>query len=464
MIMKILKYIPLLLIVASLSCTKVFDAPTEFSLFGNVTLEDETDYSGITVEVYSLAKMDTAVTNLQARFPSVGFPITQAAIFDHREKTPLYTTTTDENGDWALNKIEEGEYNIVARKAGYGWKYVYNVIAATEMPEIELKPEIRVEGTLDAYTVWGPDQHYVVTGDITVPENGQLIVDKGTWIRFDGYHMIYVNGAFHTNEDEVEFIHWVGEDGAEWNGMRINENMTIVLSNSIIKNCSKSVRIINNKNVIIEKIFTKEIKSDFFNITDCDNVKINNTINLNNVKTFYLLNCNFSEISNNIFVSNEDALEIEDTEANAKNNYFLNNEIALHPHFRKMIKISNNRFENNEIGIFCSGAEPSIKYNSFYSNKMSIYLGVEFSSFDSKPEINYNNFFANEYAIYIWGVETGSNRYDLNCKNNYWNYFSNEEIDEIVWDKKDYENNPDFIGNVIYTPFLFTSVDSAGVY
>ncbi len=435
MIMKIFKYIPLLLIVASISCTKVFDAPTEFSLFGNVTLEDETDYSGITVEVYSMTKMDTAVTNLQARFPSVGFPITQAAIFDHREKTPLYTTTTDENGDWSINKIEEGEYNIVARKAGYGWKYVYNVTAATEMPEIELKPEIRIEGTLDAYTVWGPDQHYVVTGDITVPENGQLIVDKGTVVRFDGQYGltnygtlkatgeadafvwfthntpgedVYWRGVLTSDENASLSIIWAHIDYAENGIVFRNQNNSSTIQNIIIHMCKQSGIFLANEG--LGKV-SKSI------IWDCSlNIKLESKSNFESI--YNLIACNEKDHCDGIYCS--------DSEFILRDNCLYNLKIGVQLLFESDITIEYNFFNNCEIPLKLGGSysKPKcvVENNTFVE---TIYKVIELQG-EIDYRILFNNIFKSKDDLFITGtIPTDEMIY---ISNNFWGVTSVDAI------------------------------------
>jgi len=60
-------------------------------------------------------------------YPNVGFPISQATEFDHRLGEILTEAKTKQDGSFEIGGVEEGTYNLVAEKAGFGWKYVYPV-------------------------------------------------------------------------------------------------------------------------------------------------------------------------------------------------------------------------------------------------------------------------------------------------------------------------------------------------
>ena len=94
---------------------------------GTVLLEGEQDHSGITVALYELAELDTTILRYNREYPNVGFPISQATEFDHRFAEVVAETKTKADGTFKIEGIEEGTYNLVAEKAGFGWKYIYNI-------------------------------------------------------------------------------------------------------------------------------------------------------------------------------------------------------------------------------------------------------------------------------------------------------------------------------------------------
>ena len=106
-----------------LSCTKSPTEPDTGTLTGTVLLEGEQDHSGITVALYELAELDTTILRYNREYPNVGFPISQATEFDHRFAEVVAETKTKADGTFKIEGIEEGTYNLVAEKAGFGWKY-----------------------------------------------------------------------------------------------------------------------------------------------------------------------------------------------------------------------------------------------------------------------------------------------------------------------------------------------------
>jgi hypothetical protein len=91
-----------------LACTKQPTSPDTFSLSGTVHLEGQQDHSGVTVALYNLVELDTAVVRLQKEFPFVGVPISQQTEFDHRLAEPVYQTKTAGDGSYRIDNIKGG--------------------------------------------------------------------------------------------------------------------------------------------------------------------------------------------------------------------------------------------------------------------------------------------------------------------------------------------------------------------
>ena len=110
-----------------LSCAKSPTSPNTGTLTGTVLLEGEEDHSGITVAFYRLAELDTTILRYNREYPNVGFPISQATEFDHRQSEVAAEAKTKQDGSFEIAGVEEGTYNLVAEKVGFGWKYIYNI-------------------------------------------------------------------------------------------------------------------------------------------------------------------------------------------------------------------------------------------------------------------------------------------------------------------------------------------------
>ena len=183
-----------LFVLFAVSCSK---SPTDSrtgTLTGTVLLEGQTDHSGITVTLYKLAELDTTILRYNREYPNVGFPISQATEFDHRMGELVAESKTGVDGSFEIENIPQGEYNFVAQRQGFGWKYIYNLSinsnSITKLPNntITLLGEAEVQGTITQNTTWQRDRHFIVTEDITVPQNTNLTIEPGAAVRFDGYY------------------------------------------------------------------------------------------------------------------------------------------------------------------------------------------------------------------------------------------------------------------------------------
>ncbi|RPI03490.1 MAG: right-handed parallel beta-helix repeat-containing protein [Calditrichaeota bacterium] len=225
----------LLMIAAFSSCTRNFSEIETTNFTGVVKLSGESDYSGVTVSLYPAAEIDTVLINRQLQFPSIAPVLSQSLVFDHRTVEPIYTTQTDVAGFFQFSDIPVAEYNLVVERRGFGWKYFYDVNETSLLTNITLYPEQRLSGVLDTYSVWSSYRHIVVSGDITVPEGGTLLIDKGAVVRFDGYHKLTVNGQLTTIGSPDEMVCFTANtldrlNSANWRTIEIKGNGQISYS------------------------------------------------------------------------------------------------------------------------------------------------------------------------------------------------------------------------------------------
>ena len=114
------------LLVSFLGCSKS-TGPSTATVTGKVTLEAQTNHSGVTVALYELAELDTTVLRLNREYPNIGVTISQQTEFDHRLGTIVAQTQSRSDGSFRIDGVPSGEYNLVAQKDGFGWKYIYNL-------------------------------------------------------------------------------------------------------------------------------------------------------------------------------------------------------------------------------------------------------------------------------------------------------------------------------------------------
>ncbi|HPG38205.1 MAG TPA: NosD domain-containing protein [bacterium] len=439
------------------SCTKNLTDAETFIISGLVTLDAESDFSDITVALYAPVTPDTAIANTYKRFPAVGFELTQAVLFDHRQANPVYTTKTDKEGKYNFSGLPGGEYNLVALKEGFGWRYLYNINNNTQPEAIKLLPEIEVQGTLDLYTIWDAYQHVIVKGDVIVPDGGLLMIDKGVVVRFFGYYGFEVRGQIKTNGDAVSFIVFTGStlmnETLVWNGIRFSGTDNLTFNYIKLGNSTTGISFKDAKNIQFNNSYLFKNKYEAFSASQCNNVNFTNNICVDNEKGLFIQSCESVLVEKNIFIDNKEGFENEATAAQIKNNYLANSEVGLHVQFRPSPIIQNNQFSNNGKGMFCAGSDPEVVNNNFYKNIQAINLGIEYNSTDSQPPVNHNNFLANDYTFFINGYPGSTNIKDIDGKNNYWGTVIIEDITRLIWDKYDITTLPLYIGEVFYQPF-----------
>lgn len=191
----------LCLIMLNLTCTRELIEPKVISISGIVSLSGQSDFSGVTVELYAASTLDTAVVHHLSRYPDMGVDLRQDLLFDHRLVEPVYATLTNADGIFSFNDIPENRYHLVVEKSGYGWRYHLNIGHATAQQPIESKlfPEITSSGSIETYTVWPANRHIILTSNLFIRQGATLLIDKGCVIRLAGDYEIGGNGAIQVN-------------------------------------------------------------------------------------------------------------------------------------------------------------------------------------------------------------------------------------------------------------------------
>jgi len=101
--------------------------PQSGNLTGTVQLAGEADHSGIIIGIYELTTLDPDIDEANTKWPHIGVIINQHTEFDHRFGTLVKTGETDASGYFEINDIPTGNYNVVAIKDGFGFKYIYEI-------------------------------------------------------------------------------------------------------------------------------------------------------------------------------------------------------------------------------------------------------------------------------------------------------------------------------------------------
>lgn len=459
----------LLSFVLWLSCGKNSTSPQTVTFSGKVTLEGETDHSGVTVSLYKPVELDTALVRINRQYPNIGVQISQETEFDHREHTPVYSTTTDANGNWKIENVIDGVYHAVAEKDSFGWKYIYNCEKAVNFGT--LKKGIYISGTIQNNIELKNGQFLYIENNAYLPKENYIKFDDGNVILLEENKNIEVVGDIIKKDHYIltitsKNIHNPGR-GIIFNGANKNfrlsksyfsylksaiiaepnEGFNLEITNSYFRKTENSI-LAKNKDLLVTNCIYKEIKYNALEVLTI--FTIENSIFFNNARVF-----------------------LNDVEGTLKNNYFLKNEIALIPlEGDTSTSIINNVFEDNNIAIALNSAKCTIKLCDFIVNRLDLECNKnyvqQFFSF-TEPNILYNNFFYSDTVISIYGRNSLSGvPYNGNGVNKnielpfcFWGTTDSTEINIRIFDKKDNPNN--IYHYVKYKPYMEMVVETAGI-
>lgn len=402
-----------------LTCSKNSTKPETVTFSGTVTLKGRTDHSGVKVSLYKPVELDTALLRINQQYPNIGVQISQETEFDHREHTPLYTTTTDASGNWKIENVTPGEYNVVAEKDSFGWRYVYNI--QSNQNTIELKKVLYLKGQYNS-TLSVPFNGFAnIDGNVQFTGNSSLQIQPGSIIEFENGSSLEIYGQMICSGEM---------------------NSPILFSS---KNKSDSWRL-------------KLLLNSVSNMDHCYFFSIPNGIYFNSIDTTSITNCRFHKgiyaleffncpkvsIQNNLISHMQDGIRTNNSHTLIRKNIFTqidNNGIMAINEKNSIWQY--NLFDNcancgvaiNPAGYAYSYTWVDILYNDFFNNKDHLVLGQK-----GWCRANDNNFI-NEFN-YIVKTSAIIDIDTLDFRNNYWNYIIPFDIDQKIYDKNDMSGIP----------------------
>jgi len=420
--------------------------------------------------------------------PSIGVIISQQTEFDFREQEAKSTTNTDAEGKFSISDLSEGNYNIVVKKNGYGFKIFYNyevsngsnnLNTATANNLITLYPEVSRSGFIIDNLTLQSDHHYIFTGNTNL--SSDVVIEPGAYIRLAGNTSLHFSGHLSVQGELGNFVHFTSNDGffnttssvQPYNQITIDNTAT--LENDLLEGCLFSygqygLQSFSNcslKNTVFKTIFSS------FQASQINNTSIENCLFQNSQTSVDIHYIPTVSIMKNIFYKNRIGMYMSsigtqtmDDGGIIKNNYFQNNSnIAL--------QISYNSY-------------PLVMYNTITNNIAGNSYGIQIHQ-DCSFHISYNRIFAN-ICVYMDGAyvysplqnnnlicpQTGFclqyislHNPDLEAMNNYWGVNNIILVPDKIYDKQDMqiENVPfwEIASFVLYDPAKYFPINSAGV-
>jgi copper-binding protein NosD/polysaccharide lyase family 4-like protein len=274
--------------------------PEIVTFSGTVTLEDTTNYSGITVSLYKPVDLDTALTNLNENYPGIGIEINQRTEFFWREHEPIYTTTTDVDGTWEINKVEPGEYHIVVWADDYGWKVKYNASTPNEN-NITLRKIITWRGIYSQSQTIPEGSFVQVAGITNFTVGSQLTIEAGTIIEFKNDAELSVFGDFFSNGDTEKSIFIYNEKNSNRTRIFLEDCQSAVIDRTTFYNINRGVHIQTSDNSKISNSIFRN-SDEGLNLWNCENIMVDQCLFTTLHNALVLKSCK-SALSQNGFVN-----------------------------------------------------------------------------------------------------------------------------------------------------------------
>lgn len=424
----------LLSLLLGATCTRQLTQPQTMTITGSAALQGAAEPSGITVSLYHAVELDSTLERLQQQFPTVGFELSQSALFDHRLHEAVYTTQTDADGYYEFVDIPQAEYNVVIETPDYGWRTLYDVSDTQDMPAVTLYPEMRVAGILDIYTEWPAHQHVIVTGDVVVPEGSTLLIDKGAVVRVSGYHSISINGNLNvigTQDNKVRFTSnkSLANDSQAWRSIEVEgTESNALLNHAVLTDCTYGIRMKNSKGIKIENSYFVRVYDTAVVFSEANNIEfVNNVIVSTKVgmRTEGVREC---QLDRNIVFSTigefdeSIALESNNSICEISNNIVHGFDTGIAVQYPNNLTISHNYMEN------CGMGFSFITYTDFLVRKVTSTItyntikhctNITFDMLSTISEIKFNNILQENDNNYL-EIRGHKNLYDLEVTENYW--------------------------------------------
>ena len=479
-----------IVIIAILLCSCDSSTKTQKGVIsGVINLEVQTDYSGITVMLYTADIVPEKLKEINNQYPQIAYPIRDKHIFDHRERTPLFTVITNDNGFFSFPEVIYGKYIITYLKEGWGYNYLFDIelnaqeISVNNIQEADLTlyPEIIVPATIEGSYHFLQNHCYVVENDITVlltstlnfAKDAKILIAPSKKITIfgncsypEGEDFAFINsysGIYSSTNTEIlngEGIVYLGYTGTINNLCIAHQNTGIsirtderTLHNLLVRDCVFGITSLQVNDLEISNSIIMDNKSQ-------DAAAINN---------YTVSGCN---VQDNIFYNNYISLKHEIVKNSVvSNNAFIIGSQEFINSWESTCEFSHNLLDNNGVGVENTGkSNLTINFNHI---KAKICVQTyntrhwENTVNNGWTKANNNNFFASQYVMesmapYIYPNELP---YPLDFKNNYWNTTSTTEIDELIIDFNDL--GLDLIYGVTsivnYVPFKNGPVAGAGI-
>jgi len=413
------------------------------TISGTVTLEGETDHSGVTIALYKPVELDTALVRINQQYPNIGVQISQETEFDHREHTPIYTTLSKADGSWEIKEVEKNTYNIIISKDGFLDRNFYNEIIVID---ISINTDLKKLSDLKALNIIETNQLY------EIKENISLSIDLTTSCSDVTINLLNNSKIILNLSDNViiENMCIAGIEGSDCviNGGKNNEIKNLIaynLDNTNLKDFNSaninSCKFINIRELILENLATTQIRKSYFK----------------KIKYLSFSKLVQNDFNNSICIGEKDkeVLELVETDINISNLVLYKLNKALYFRDYNTVELKNCLIQNNTEGInINNNFTGNFKHVKFLQNEYDLKFFYAYGL----PNVTLNNNSFRKTLSYT--IHLGNLKKNINASNNYWDTTVKSEIKSKIYDQEDNSS----IGSVNIDPYLYAQPDSTGIF
>jgi len=442
------------------SCDKS-TSPKTGSISGTVVLLNDSsnpdnnpiDFSGVTVTLYSTTVVDTALFRINVEYPQIGVQVGQQTEFDHTMQSHISSTTTDSEGNYDLQSVAEGSYNLVFSKAGYGWRYEYNV----EINKV-INDTLFTETTLDLVyyeqLLLKRNRHYLIPRSLTV---GTLEVEGNCWVRYKNEAVLMVVSNIITKKDEYSYF--ISESMLSQGCLLLNTIGNVEMEYLVFRRMTEAIKIVNSTATISHMRFhdcgiSVNSGNSEFSLKNITADKSDNTSNiLETDSSIYILD-------SSVLIGSYIAVDSRNTSEGIIKHSFIRSQQCAYLDAYTVTKIQNCQLEAAEYAI---KSMQSYLVQILDSNIVG-YRGIfiRLPKITSSNCINGNNIYTASYALENSpNIHIQYQDYYFNAKNNYFNTTDVADIEAKVFDL--YDQPTWYLFNFDYTPFRTSANPAAGI-
>ena len=471
------------------SCTSG-TAPKTSTVRGRVVLEGMDDHQAASVLLYQADIVDDELREVNTQHPSLGFPLRDQHLFDHRDYVPVYTTTTSSDGSFEVKGVEKDKYILVLLREGFGPRYLYDleldsdVVDVNNGEDIHLFEVFELPQYVDGEFVFESGKSYVAETDVTFLPGSVLSVMGGSALWIGSSYGVTCHGEiefqssyenpfkigskdqlFHTDTSFNPFVKFEISQLAE-----LNE-----ISGLVFRKSQEGLVLKGSDIEVTECLFTDNATS--FLITTGSNLTVANSyfarssgsncvgLSLYDSHDVVIEYSSFSSISSV-------ALLVESSQGiKSKNNLFNGGRQHVLNRYSSDLEVVNCTFLD---AVYCltntARSTMEIQWSDINGGTgvYTYHTGNQINTpSNGWTKISNSNINGTLYNVRAQALYTSSQPYIvLDFSNNYWGTANAAEIEESIIDTNDLEPNdlPNVVHALIdFNPFRTNRVSNAGI-